>query len=170
MGPIRLDTCTIGVTHQIRSCLDHGKINERYRKDYMHNGTKHSCHMQNLTNDRQIIPEPQTKRFEILLRMAKLQINKLVCRKRTSELCSGILAERNGKETSHIPSLITAPPNQVFNDQPFRCQELVFHVTQLGRTLTTQIKAYCLRRGSKLTNRKFIAFAATLSTTKTLSL
>lgn len=150
MGPIRLDTCTIGVTHQIRSCLDHGKINERYRKDYMHNGTKHSCHMQNLANDRQIIPERQTKRFGILLRMAKLQINKLVCRKRTSELCSGILAERNGKETSHIPSLITAPPNQVFNDQPFRCQELLFHVTQLGRTLTTQIKAYCLRREEQI--------------------
>ena len=44
LGPIRLDTCTIWVTHQFRSCLDHGKINERYRKDYMHNGTKHSVH------------------------------------------------------------------------------------------------------------------------------
>ncbi len=106
--------------------------------------------METLTNDRKIIPERQTKRFGILLRIAKLQINKLVCRKRTSELCSGILAERNGKESSHIPSLITAPPNQVFNIQPFRWQELVFHVTQLGRMLTTKIMACCLRREEQI--------------------
>lgn len=106
--------------------------------------------METLTNDRKIIPERQTKRFGILLRIAKLQINKLVCRKRTSELCSGILAERNGKESSHIPSLITAPPNQVFSIQPFRWQELVFHVTQLGRMLTTKIMACCLRREEQI--------------------
>ena len=37
------------------------------------------------------------------------------------ELCSGIHAGRKmGRKTSHIPSLITALPNQVFNNQPFR--------------------------------------------------
>ena len=84
-----------------------------------------SCHMISLTNDYLIIPYCQTKRFGILLRIAKLQINKLVCRKSTSELCSGILAGRKmGRKTSHIPSLIAALPNQVFNNRPYASKNL----------------------------------------------
>ena len=35
LGPIRLVKCNIWVTRQLRSSLDHGQVNERYRKDYM---------------------------------------------------------------------------------------------------------------------------------------
>lgn len=52
--------------------------------------------------------------------------------------------EKNGKKTSHIPSLITAPPNQVFNNQPSASK--ILRLTLLGPMLTTKIMARCLRR------------------------
>lgn len=74
------------VTHQFQLCLDLGLINRQSTID----------------NRQSIIPERQTKRFGIQLRITKLQINKLALPDCTSDLCSGILL---GKNMEQLPSI-----------------------------------------------------------------
>lgn len=75
----------------------------------------------------------------------------------TSELCSGILVVRKMEsKTSHIPSLITALPNLVFNNQTFVRRNL--HSVKLSPVLTTPIKADCLRREEQIDEPKVSRF------------
>jgi hypothetical protein len=149
LGQIRPPKGNIWVTHQFRSCLDHGSIERRRCEGYMFlpyiwYDMPHAKPY--FTSDRPIKPECQPKRFGITLRIAKLQINKSVCRISTTELCSAIIAWRkDGKE--NFPYSFT-DHNSTYSSH----HQAAFSFTRTcvrvrsTRLLNTGIMASCSRR------------------------
>jgi hypothetical protein len=92
------------------SWLDQRTLQGMYWGDFTFEKPRHK---RNPAKDRQVLPERQTWWFCILLRIAKLQINKLDCRTRTTRLFSDYFWGETRKRglPASLPSLITAIPN-----------------------------------------------------------
>ena len=78
-----------------------------------------SCHMIiSLTNDYLIIPYCRTPYCETTNQQACLSEKHIIA------VLRHLAGRKMGRKTSHIPSLITALPNQVFNNQPCASKNL----------------------------------------------